>query len=269
MTPGRPVGLVLRSARWEVDRARPHAKRAQRLGQVARPRANYGAIVVALSVPLRRGHPEAPGRVRQSRQATRGCRPVRAGPSRFAFQSASGQTASYWRSPNTRCATRRGRSGDHWIGARLYGDDLLSAASLWRRCDPCLPAESGARLARARRRRGLQRRCVPVAVARRAAARFSGLHGRAGPCAGIVVYSWDPLEDEELVRYQLNRLRRLLDRHEIGLTIIHLPEHPLSRAEYDPVFYDRYRGVIAEELPEANIIDLWQVRPTGLSTRFI
>lgn len=74
-----------------------------------------------------------------------------------------------------------------------------------------------------------------------------------------VVYSWDPLGDEELVRYQLSRLRDLLDRHDIGLTIIHLPEHPLSRAEYDPVFYHRYRGVIAEEFPGAEIVDLWRV----------
>jgi len=74
-----------------------------------------------------------------------------------------------------------------------------------------------------------------------------------------VVYRWDPREDAELVRYQLSRLRDLLDRHDIGLTVIHLPEHPLSRAEYNPVFYDRYREVIAEGLPEAEIVDLWEV----------
>ena len=74
-----------------------------------------------------------------------------------------------------------------------------------------------------------------------------------------VVYTWDPLEEAELVRYQLGRLRDFLDRHDVGLTVIHLPEHPLSRAEYDPVFYDRYREVIAEELPEAEIVDLFEV----------
>lgn len=74
-----------------------------------------------------------------------------------------------------------------------------------------------------------------------------------------VVYAWDPFGDVELVRYQLGRLREFLARHDVGLTVIHLPEHPLSRAQYDPVFYDGYRRIIAEELPDAEVVDLWEV----------
>jgi len=48
-------------------------------------------------------------------------------------------------------------------------------------------------------------------------------------------------------------------RIDVGLTIIRLPEHPLSREEYNPVFCDRYREMIAEELPEAEIANLWEV----------
>jgi hypothetical protein len=73
------------------------------------------------------------------------------------------------------------------------------------------------------------------------------------------VYDWDPLAEEDMVRFQLGRLRGFLGRHGIGLTVIHLPEHPLSRAKYNPVFYQRYLGLVVEELPEADIIDLREV----------
>jgi hypothetical protein len=72
------------------------------------------------------------------------------------------------------------------------------------------------------------------------------------------VYGWEPLAEEDMVRFQLRRLRSILGRHDVILTIIHLPEHPLSRAEYNPIFYAQYREMIAEELPEADIIDLWE-----------
>lgn len=74
-----------------------------------------------------------------------------------------------------------------------------------------------------------------------------------------IVYSWDPLREDEIVRYQLGRIRDFLRRYDIGLTIIHAPEHPLSRAHYDTTFYEHYRRVIAEELPEAEIIDMWEI----------
>jgi len=73
------------------------------------------------------------------------------------------------------------------------------------------------------------------------------------------VYNWHPLAEEDMARFQLERLRDFLDRHDIGLTVIHLPEHSLNRVGYNPVFYDRYREMIAEELPEAEIVDLWEV----------
>ena len=72
-----------------------------------------------------------------------------------------------------------------------------------------------------------------------------------------VVYDWDPDDEREMVHRQLGRLRQLLERHSIGLVVIYLPEHPLSRREYDPTRVRHYRDTIERELPQATIIDLW------------
>ena len=76
-----------------------------------------------------------------------------------------------------------------------------------------------------------------------------------------IVYDWNPLDEEDMVRYQLSRLRDFLDRHAIELTMIYLPEHPASRRQYAPANYSAYRRLIEEELPDARFVDLWEALP--------
>ena len=64
-----------------------------------------------------------------------------------------------------------------------------------------------------------------------------------------------------MVRHQLSRLRDILARHSIELTMVFLPEYPLSRERYNPEFYANYRRLITEELPNAQFIDLWDRLP--------
>ncbi len=73
-----------------------------------------------------------------------------------------------------------------------------------------------------------------------------------------VVYDWDPMAEQGLVRHQLGRLREWLRRHSIGLTVVYLPEHGASRKRYDMGKYRSYRRLIEEELRDVPSLDLWQ-----------
>jgi hypothetical protein len=75
------------------------------------------------------------------------------------------------------------------------------------------------------------------------------------------IFAWDPLEEEPMVRYQLRRFEGLLAEHGIGLTLVYVPEHPDSRARYPEGPLDSYRRLIAEEWPDATVIDLWDRLP--------
>lgn len=76
-----------------------------------------------------------------------------------------------------------------------------------------------------------------------------------------VVYDWDPDSEESLVRSQLRRLHDFLEEHQVALTVLYLPEHPMSRERYNMDFYRRYTELVAEELPDARILDLWDLLP--------
>ena len=76
-----------------------------------------------------------------------------------------------------------------------------------------------------------------------------------------VVHAWDPDSEESLVRSQLRRLRDLLAEYGVSLMVLHMPEHPLSRDRYNKDFYHRYTELVAEELPDATILDLWELLP--------
>jgi len=76
------------------------------------------------------------------------------------------------------------------------------------------------------------------------------------------VHAWDPNSEESLIRGQLLRLHNFMKEYQVALTVLYLPEHPLNRERYNMDFYRRYKALVTEELPDARILDLWDLLPS-------
>lgn len=75
------------------------------------------------------------------------------------------------------------------------------------------------------------------------------------------VYRWDPVSEDELVRFQLDRLVRFLEEHDIEAVVVLLPEHPISRARYDAGRHAAYRQYIVEAFGAKHVLDLERALP--------
>lgn len=68
--------------------------------------------------------------------------------------------------------------------------------------------------------------------------------------------AWDPEQDSALVRRQFARLNEILDRHDVQLYVVNLPEHPLNQVGYAPGRYESYLRLVRDCIGSTPFLDL-------------
>lgn len=70
------------------------------------------------------------------------------------------------------------------------------------------------------------------------------------------VHHWDPDRDDAMVKRRVTAFREFAKRHGIGMVVVNLPDHSLSRGRYTPGASARFTALVEEAFTPLPVLDL-------------